>query len=194
MNNSKRILIKLYTKEIDYDVAMITHVISNRMKGHGWSEEQGFNISNTQDHSGEVHLIARFEENAINELTGALSRYITEKPEYSYTVNDSVSFKGSQEPQEKRFAFGDNDLERAQRECYKFNIDLPLSFNLNYAQPLRSAMHEYVVNRILYDWFLRTKPDEAIIYKGIFEEALERVKSIINKRTGIARLKPYPLI
>lgn len=172
MEASKHLTIRLLKSEIDYDVGMITHVISNRQMGHGWTPEQGFNIANTQDKTGEVNLIARFEELAINELKGALGRYMSD-------------------PGEDK---SDNNLENAEVELYIFELDVPPTFKNSYTHALRSAMHEYVVNRTLYLWFMRVKPDEAILYKELYEDALSAVKSAINKRTGIAKLKPYPRI
>lgn len=172
METGKQLTIKLLKSEIDYDVGMITHVISNRQMGHGWTPEQGFNIANTQDKTGEINLIARFEELAVNELRGALSRYISET-------------EGEE---------SNNKLENAEVEFYIFELDVPNTFKASYIHSLRSAMHEYVVNRTLYLWFMRVKPDEAILYKELYEDALSAVKSAINKRTGIAKLKPYPRI
>ena len=57
------ITITLKKPEIDYDIAMTTHVVMNRELAAGATQEQGFNYANTQDESGgEVHLITRFRE------------------------------------------------------------------------------------------------------------------------------------
>lgn len=166
-----RVEIMLHSKQIYYDVGMITHVVMNREIASGATHEQAFNYANTDDYSGEVHLTARFKENAIFELVAAMGKYINE---------DQLE--------------SENTFEKADAETHTFILDVPEKFRLSYVDPLRTKMHEYVVNRILYDWFMSAKPDEARIYEEKYNSALDKAKSYLNKRTGMSRLKPYPLI
>lgn len=163
-----RIILK--KTELDYDIGMITHVIGNREIAAGSSHEQAYNYSNTDDGTGEVNLIARFEENAINELRAAFGRHLKEEANLS-----------------------DNDLLEA-FGGFEFELDMPENFNTVYTKPIRSKAHEFVVNRTLYDWFMEAKPDEAKKYMARFEDAIEDMKSYLNKRTGRSRIKPYPPI
>lgn len=165
-----KISILLKKSEIDYDIGMSTHVVGNREVAAGASHEQMFNYSNTGDESGEVNLIARFEENAANELYAALGKYLISKKDSST-----------------------NDLPEAFRD-YSFELDMPETFNQNYTDPIRSASHEFIVNRTLFDWYMRTKPDEAKFYKELYEESLSKLRGYLNRRTGVARIKPYPAI
>lgn len=64
------ITITLKKPEIDYDIAMTTHVVMNRELAAGATQEQGFNYANTQDETGEVNLLTRYVEKAIAELAG----------------------------------------------------------------------------------------------------------------------------
>lgn len=161
--------ITLHRSELDYDVAMITHVIMNRELAVGATEEQGWNYSNTMDHSGEINLISRFEENAISELIASLAKYL---PDSITESNDS--------------------LDIAEVESFEFPFQFPETFAKSFVRPLRSAMHDYVVNRTLYDWFMRTKPDEAAIYEKLFTDSLDKIKEYSTKRTGFVKIKPYP--
>lgn len=165
------VTVTLNRSELDYDVGMLTHVIMNRELAAGATLEQGWNYANTSDHSGEVHLISRFEENAINELVAAFARYLP----------DSITAS-------------DNNLSIAEVESFEFPFIVPDNFMLSYVRPLRSAMHEFVVNRTLFDWFIRTKPDEAGLYKELYEDALSKAKGYLNKRTGFIKIKPFPAI
>lgn len=162
--------VTLYKRELDYDIGMITHVVSNREIASGASNEQGWNYSNTADESGEVNLIARFEENAIHELKAVMARYLVDDSETSDNILDS--------------AFQD----------ITFSLNLPTNFNKNFTKPLRSASHDFVVNRTLYDWFLKTKPDEATIYRQSYESARDKIIGYINRRTGFATIKSWPAI
>lgn len=166
---NQQVEITLYERELDYDIGMITHVISNRETAAGATKEQGWNYSNTQDHIGEINLIARFKEVAVLELKAAFSKYLHEE--------ELVS---------------DDNLEQAYSD-YTFVLDMPGEYNANFTKPLRSACHQFVVNRVLYDWFMRVKPDEAVLYRQLYEDAMKNVKSYMNKRGGRSRIKPYPL-
>ncbi len=165
-----RITVTLLQGELDYDIGMITHVIMNRETAAGATVEQGFNYANTSDYSGEVNLITRFEENAVNELRAAFGKYLVD------TVEES-----------------DDNLEAAFGD-HVFELEMPDRFNASYTKPIRSASHDFVVNRTLYDWFSRVKPNEASIYQNLYEQAMERLKGYLNRRTGMAKIKPWPAI
>lgn len=163
------IVITLKKSEIDYDVAMATHVVMNRELASGVTAEQGFNYANTQNETGEANLITRYVEKAISDLAGVMSAYLED-----YVLEST------------------NDLKAF--EAAVFNLDMPDNFDKTLTSPLRIAMHDYVVNRVIFDWFVKAKPDEAVIYKGLYDEAYSRVKSLLNRRTGISRIKPWPAI
>ena len=167
-NEHLEINILLKKSEIDYDIGMITHVVGNREIGHGATQEQGWNLANTNDHTGEVYLIARWIENAVNEVKEVFRRYLIDWQVCACNILDYV--------------VGD----------YVFRLCMPRNFDMNLTKPLRAAAHEFVVNRTLYDWFMRTKPDEAHLYKAIYENALERLRSMINRRMGGVRTRPFP--
>lgn len=164
-------IITLKKTEIHYDVDMITHVIGSRETAAGTPAEQAWNYSNTSDESGELNLINRFIGNAVDELVAALARYLKEE-----------------DVQESDNTLSDQVLE------FKFNFEVPDNYNKTYIKPLRSSMHEFIINRVLFDWFLETKHDEAIKYEGKYRKALENAISFTNKRKGMIRLKPYPRI
>lgn len=163
------ITITLKKPEIDYDIAMSTHIVMNRELAAGASQEQGFNYANTQDETGEVNMITRYVEKAISELAGGMSSYLED---YTFeSTNDLTAF-----------------------DAAIFHLNMPANFDKTLTSPLRAAMHDYVVNRAIYDWFMKAKPDEAALYERLYDEAYSRVKSLLNRRTGITRIKPWPAI
>lgn len=163
------ITILLKKSEIDYDIAMSTHVIMNRELAAGATEEQGFNYANTQDETGEVNLITRWVEKAVSELAGGMARYLED---YTFeSTNDLTPFSSAE-----------------------FILNMPDNFDKTLTHPLRGAMHDYVVNRTIYDWFMKAKPDEAQVYEKLFTDAYEKVKSLLNRRRGFVKIKPYPAI
>ncbi len=163
------ITILLKKSEIDYDIAMSTHVVMNRELAAGATEEQGFNYANTQDETGEENLITRWVEKAVSELAGGMARYLED---YTFeSTNDLVAFSE-----------------------VVFKLDMPDNFDKTLTHPLRNAMHDYVVNRTIYDWFMKAKPDEAQVYEKLFTDAYDKVKSLLNRRRGFVKIKPFPAI
>ena len=161
------ITILLKKSEIDYDIAMSTHVIMNRELAAGATEEQGFNYANTQDETGEVNLITRWVEKAISELAGGMARYLED---YTFeSTNDLVAFSE-----------------------VVFILNMPENFDKTLTHPLRSAMHDYVVNRTTYDWFMKAKPDEAQVYEKLFTDAYDKVKSLLNPQERFCEDKAIP--
>lgn len=165
------LIVSLNRAELNYDVAMSTHVISNREFAGGASEEQAWNYSNTEDESGEFNLISRYLESASNDLIGGLAMYMKEEYEFS-----------------------DNILEETEVEEFMYVFDVPENYNRSYLRPLRSKMHDYIVHRTLYRWFLQSKPNEADKHKAFAEEILEDSVSLLNKRNGLLKIRPYPHI
>lgn len=163
------ITITLKKPEIDYDIAMTTHVVMNRELAAGATQEQGFNYANTQDETGEVNLLTRYVEKAIAELAGGMARYLED---YDYeSTNDLNAFDSA-----------------------IFYLVMPENYDATLTNPLRSAMHDYVVYRALYDWFMKAKPEEASLYEVMYLEAYGRVKSLLNRRSGLLKIKPWPAI
>jgi hypothetical protein len=160
--------ILLKKPEIDYDISMTARLIMLREIAGGATPEQGFNVANTQDEAGEVNLVNRYIEDAVNKLIEALGRYLPE-----ITPND-------------------NDLAGTEVESFRFPFTVPDNFNRVYIGSLRSAMHRFIVNRVLFDWFLKTKPNEAAGFEVVSNEALTDILSCMNRRTGFTRIKPYP--
>ena len=120
--------IELHKHQLNYDVNLITHVIANRANAAQESPEQSFNFSNT-DGESELTIIDRFMESSFNKLMASVSRYVSDDYEYSDNVLD------------KNVA------------SYIFDLVVPDTFNRSYLNPLRSSMHQYMVNYTLFLWF-----------------------------------------
>ncbi len=161
--------IELLKNELNYDVNLITHVIANRANAAQESPEQSFNFSNT-DGESELTIIDRFMESAFNKLLSSLSRYVSYEDDYSENIVDKFSIS------------------------YVFELLMPETFNKSYLGPIRSSMHQYMVNYTLFLWFLKTKPEEAMIYKELSDVDIEDIRGYLSKRTKMLTIRPYPHI
>lgn len=164
------LLISLIKSEIEYDINTVTHLIGNRETADGKSVEQAHNYGST-DGKDEKKIIDRFMEDAVNDLIGSVANYMS---------ND--------------MPFSDNDLEVADVDSFDFPLEMPETFNKTYIRPIRSAMHKYIVNQTLFYWFTKTKPDEAALYEALNGPLLEDIKSYLNRRTKMLKIRPFPHI
>lgn len=66
-----------------------------------------------------------------------------------------------------------------------FNLKLTPNYNHDFTDAATEAMHSYVVNKALADWFMLTNPSEAAVYYQIAENNLSEAKNYLG-----ARIKP----
>lgn len=164
------LIVTLIKTEIQYDINSTVQLIGSRETADGGSPEQAFNFGST-DGKNERNMVDRFMEASVNDLISATARYLSESSDFS-----------------------DNDLDIANVDSFDFLFDVPETFNKAYIRPLRSSMHEYVVNQTLFKWFLRTKQNEAVMYRELADDLIDEIKGYLHKRTGMLKIRPYPHI
>jgi hypothetical protein len=164
------ITISLLKSEVQYDVNSTVHLIGNRENAAGGSAEQSFNFGST-DGEDEKRIVDRFMEKASTDLMAVLGGYLSSEVEAN-----------------------DNDPINSPGYSYDYFLNMPKLFNRAYVKPLRASMHEYLVNETLFKWFMRTKSDEAVAYRALADELEEDIRSYLNKRTEMLKIRPYPHI
>lgn len=163
-------IISLIKTEVQYDINSTVHLIGTRDIADGLSPEQAHNYGST-DGENERRIIDRFIEASVSDLIAFTARYMS---------NSEI--------------FSDNDLEVAEVDSFDFIFTVPETFNKTYIKPLRSSMHEYVVNQTLFKWFLRTKSAESLVYKELADDLIDEIKGYLHKRTKMLTIRPYPHI
>lgn len=121
------------------------------------------------------------EDGNVDRVTRMLTLAHAECVEYLYPYTKRMS-----EKVETRVDLLDNVDE------YIIEMDLPKEFSKSTLDLLEWYIHEYMVCRVLYDWFLITKPEAAGAWKTRMDAAKEGIDLIKNKRTGMVRRKQHP--
>ena len=164
----KQIIITIKRKELIYDIENITHhIANNRLK-----ELDAESKSNVQ--------LSPQEESA---LAIALR-------EIDHAWGDVQSILRNQLTVIKKTA--DDTLNMTSTDDFVLNLNEPDSFNEVLTQPATQAIHEFLVNRVIYKWLSLTKPNEASIYLQYAAEAKEKVKNLLASRCGFYLLDEFP--
>lgn len=66
-----------------------------------------------------------------------------------------------------------------------FNLKITPNYNHDFTDAATQAMHGYMVNKTLADWFMLTNPSEAAVYYQLAENDLSASKNYLG-----ARIKP----
>ena len=61
-------------------------------------------------------------------------------------------------------------------------LDVPSNFNLGIRDSLASAIHDYIINKALMDWYMITNKDDAKDYADLSAIALQNIHNAFNRR------------
>lgn len=85
---------------------------------------------------------------------------------------------------------GDNRLTEPNN--YIIFLHVPSRFSLSSLELMEPAVHDYMVYKVLYEWFVLVYPDKAAAMQEHIDEARERIKRLLRHRNGRARLRLNP--
>lgn len=157
----KTINIKLYTSELIYDIQNATHLTAESKRD--FAPEQIATMKASEDESSINHLL-RSIGNAFAEAKNHLSEYI-----------------------DARHTSSTNRLINREDNLLLTLNNLPSNYNESTTDTITSALHQYIVNTALRDWFIATSPSDAGDYGKLADEALKTLRTAINKRTRPTR-------
>ena len=160
------ITITLYKSELVYDVQNKTYLTGRSRQKDGNHED----VANMQANDDEenANQILRSLGNAFATLKTKLSEYLEE---------DGTSA---------------NDIQMDNTENIVIALKVPSNFNPATNDTISAALHQYIVNTAIGDWFTITnKPDAADYIKQAVIN-LEQIREAVNKRVRPQRTTPTP--
>lgn len=157
----KTITITLYMSEIIYDIQNKTY-LTGRSRKNGNNHEEVANMQANDDDEN-LNQILRSVGNAFATLKTKLSEYIVE--EKTTSNNEQIS--------------GDGNLQ--------VGLTMPSNYNESTIDTISSALHQYIVNSSIADWFVITNKTDATDYINMSTANMEQVRESINKRVRPAR-------
>lgn len=156
--------VTLYMSELIYDVQNKTH-LTGRSRGNGENHEEVANMQANDDDEN-ANQVVRSIGNAFSTLKTKLSEYL----DGSATTSNDILISS------------DTNLTVA--------LKMPSNYNKVTLDTVSAALHQYIVNMAIGDWFIITNKTDATDYLTMATANLETVREAINKRVRPTRTAP----
>lgn len=160
----KTLTITLVMSEILYEIMNKTH-LTGRSRETGNNHEEVANMKANEDDEN-INQILRSIGNAFAGLKSKISEYLEE----TGTTANNVQIEA------------DTNLTLA--------LSMPSNYNDATRDTLSSAMHRYIVNSSIAEWFTITNKNDAADYVSLSAGDIETIREAINKRTRPKRTVP----
>lgn len=157
----KTISITLYMSELIYDVQNKTY-LTGRSRNTGDNHEQVANMQANEDEENQNQIV-RSIGNAYANLKTKLSEYI----------EDSGSTA--------------NNILLSASDNLQINLVMPSNFNPATNDTIGAALHQYIVNSAIGEWFTITNKADAADYLTLAAANLAEIREAINKRVRPTR-------
>ena len=152
----KVIAITLYMSELIYDVQNKTY-LTGRSRQTGTNHEEVANMQANDDDEN-ANQIMRSIGNAFANLKTKLSEYINESG--TSTNDKQISSTGN----------------------LTLSLNMPPNYNNASNDTISTALHQYLVNCAIGDWFTITNKNDASDYITLAAANLEQLREALNKR------------
>lgn len=155
--------IKLLKSEIMYDVMNETH-IAGKSRFNGENNEFVYNMQAAEDDSHTNKLLRSMETN-VEEL----------KTQLSYFLKSGTDVAANNIQSEIK----DDD------DAFELILDVTTRFNKAYTPTISLLSHKFIVNKMIFEWYNTTKPDEAKTFFELSKENLKQIKASFFKMPPI---------
>ena len=152
----KIISITLYMSELIYDVQNKTY-LTGRSRQTGTNHEEVANMQANDDDEN-ANQIMRSIGNAFANLKTKLSEYINEN------------------------GTSTNDKQLSSTGNLTLSLNMPPNYNNASNDTISTALHQYLVNSAIGDWFTITNKNDASDYITLAAANLEQLREAVNKR------------
>ncbi|MDO4929624.1 MAG: hypothetical protein Q4E59_00665 [Bacteroidales bacterium] len=159
----KNVTITLYTSELIYDVQNKTY-LTGRSRQTGDNHEQVANMQANDDDEN-ANQVVRSIGNAWATLKTKLSEYIED------TTTSST----------------DEQMTVTSTTTLQLQLVMPSNYNLATKDTITAALHQYIVNTAIGDWFAITNKNDAEDYYTLAAANLQSIREAINKRVRPTR-------
>ena len=152
----KTISITLYMSELIYDVQNKTY-LTGRSRQTGTNHEEVANMQANDDDEN-ANQIMRSIGNAFANLKTKLSEYINEN------------------------GTSTNDKQLSSTGNLTLSLNMPPNYNNASNDTISTALHQYLVNSAIGEWFTITNKNDASDYITLAAANLEQLREAVNKR------------
>lgn len=157
----KTIAVTLYMSELIYDIQNKTY-LTGRSRNSGTNHEEVANMQVNDDEENNNQIL-RSVGNAFANLKTKLSEYLNES---GTTASDKLLSSTAN---------------------LTVSLSVPGNFNTAVNETVSAALHQYLVNSAVGDWFTITNKNDASDYITLAAANLEQIREAINKRVRPTR-------
>jgi len=162
---SKALTITLYKSELIYEIQNKTFLTGkSRETGSNFEQVANMQASDEDEHQNQI---LRSIGNAYDSLRAKLSSFLS---------GDEVTANNIQ--------IDTNEISIVAV------LTMPDNFNFGVSEAVKGALHRYIVNTSLFDWYVIAKPDEAKVYSDLSQNDLVELREALNKRIRPTRTAP----
>ncbi len=160
----KSLAITLKISELLYEVRNKTW-LTGQSRQNGQNFEEVANMQNNEDEE-HVNQILRSFGNAFNQLKVRLSEYIN--------AADTTA----------------NDIQITSNTDLTVTLSLPSNYNQATATAIATAMHQYLINTAIAEWFQITNKTDSADYLTLAGANITQIREAVSKRSRPTRTIP----
>jgi len=160
----KSLAITLKISELLYEVRNKTW-LTGQSRQNGQNFEEVANMQNNEDEE-HVNQILRSFGNAFNQLKVRLSEYIN--------AADTTA----------------NDIQITSNTDLTVTLSLPSNYNQATATAIATAMHQYLINTAIAEWFQITNKTDSADYLTLAAANITQIREAVSKRSRPTRTIP----
>ncbi len=162
---AKNLKITLYMSELLYDFKNKAFLTGRSLKADGKDAEFTSNMQANDDDSDKNQAL-RSIQNAYGQLLVELSEGF---------INETTSTSSN---------------ELVEDGNIMITLTMPSNYNFGLRDAVTSAIHDYIINKALMDWFLITNKDDAKNYSDLAAVSLQNLHNAFNRRVRPTRERP----
>lgn len=151
--------IKLLKSEILHEVMNETY-IAGKSRFNGDNNEFVYNMQAAEDDAHTNKLLRSMEAN-MEEL----------KTQLSYFLKNGTDVESDNIQSEIK----DDD------DAFELTLDVTSRFNKAYTPTISTLSHKFITNKMIFEWYTTTKPDEAKIFYELAMASLKQIKASFFK-------------
>lgn len=154
---AKTLTITLYMSELMYDFRNKAFLTGRSRRAEGKDAEFTSNMQASEDDAD--------NNQALRSIQNAYGQLLVELSEGFFDVKVATS---------------KNELIDGSNITLVLNV--PSNYNMGVRDGLTSAIHDYLINKALMDWFIITNKDDAKEYADLAAVSLKQVHDALNRR------------
>lgn len=154
---AKTLTITLYMSELMYDFRNKAFLTGRSRRAEGKDAEFTSNMQASEDDAD--------NNQALRSIQNAYGQLLIELSEGFFDVQEATS---------------KNELIDGSNITLQLNV--PSNYNMGVRDGLTSAIHDYLINKALMDWFMITNKDDAKEYADLAALSLKLIHEAFNRR------------